>query len=91
MGSMAVEDTPEMIKYVLSEENLERIWEEFKVLISIGLELPSPSERVTMGSVTRVVLYEEAIMAGLRLPLLAVITELLKWYQVYPTQLVPNA
>lgn len=84
-GSMAVEDTPEAIESILDGEDLARIREEFNILVSIKLELPGPSKRVTIRSVTRVASYEEAFRVGLRLPLLTIVVELLKWYQICPT------
>lgn len=84
MGSMAVDDTPKAIKSILDEEYLVRIRKEFNILASIRLELPSSSKRVTMGSATRVALYEEAFRTRLRHPLPAIIVELLRWYKVCP-------
>lgn len=88
---MAFKDYPKAFESVLGEEDLAKIREKLNIPVSIRLELPSASERVTMGLTTRVALYEEAFRAGLKLLLLAFVAELLKWYQVCPTQLVPNA
>lgn len=47
----------------------------------IELELPSSSNRVTIGSMTRVALYKDEFMVGLKLLLLGVLAELLKFVQ----------
>lgn len=63
----------------------------YAIPVSAVLELPGPFERMTMGSVTRVALHEDALRAGPRLLLPAIVVEMLRWYQVCPTQVVPNA
>lgn len=82
---MAIEDAPQIIMSILNEGDLVRIQEEFKIPMSIRLKLPGPSKRVTTRLTIWVALYKEALRARLRLPLLAVIAELLQWYQVCPT------
>lgn len=44
----------------------------------VRLELLGPSERMTMESMTQVVLHEDMLKAGLRFLLLIVVTELLR-------------
>lgn len=83
--SMVVKDTLEVIEFVLGEEDLTSIQEEFSILVLVRLELSGPSERMTMGSMIRMALHEDAFKARLRLPLPAIITKLLRWYQVCPT------
>lgn len=84
MESMAAEDTLQAIEFVLGEKDLMRIREEFDFLMSIRLELLSPSKRISSRMVTRVALDEEACKAMLRLSLSTIIIELLQWYQVVP-------
>lgn len=52
LGSMAVEYTPKGMESVLGGDNLVKIQECF-ILMSIGLKLPGPFERMIMGSVMR--------------------------------------
>lgn len=82
---MAAKNTLEVIESILGEGDLMRIWEELNIPASIVLELPGPSKRVTMGLATQVALYEEAFSIRLRLLLLIVLIELLRWYHVCPT------
>lgn len=50
-----------------------------------------PSKRMTIGSATRVALYEDALKAKLRFSIPTINAEAVRWYQVASTQLVPNA
>lgn len=77
-GSMVVKDPPVAIESILCEEDLVRIQKEFNIMASIRLELLGSFEKVTMGSATRVALYEVVFRARLRLPLPIVIIELLR-------------
>lgn len=70
---MVAEDTSQIIESILNEEDLARIKEEFKISVSIKLELPGPFERIIKGSVTRMALYEEAFWARSWLPLPTII------------------
>lgn len=83
-GSMVAKETPKAIKFILDEKDFMKIQEELNIPASIKLKLSGPFERVTMGSVTQVVLYEEMFRTGLRLLLPAVVTKLLRWCQVCP-------
>lgn len=81
IGSMVMEDTPKEIKSILGEEDPVRI----VIPMLVKLELPGPSERMTIGLVTRVALHEDVFRVGLRLLFTLIIVELLRWYQVCPT------
>lgn len=85
MRSMTIDDTPQIIESMLSEEDLVKIREEYTILVLIGLELSGPSDRITTMLMTQVALYEEAFRVRLRLLLPGIVAKLLWWYQVYPT------
>lgn len=51
MGLMTIDDTPQMIEFVLSEEDLLWIRDEYDILESIKFELLGPFDRVTIGLV----------------------------------------
>lgn len=51
---MAVKDTPKGIEFILGEDSLVKI-QEYTIPLSIRLKVPGPSDRMTMGSTTRVV------------------------------------
>lgn len=91
METVAVEDTYKVFKSILGEENLMRIQEEYAIPMSVRLELLGPSMKMTMGSTIRAALHEDLLKIGLRFLLPTIIVELLRWYQVCPTQLVPSA
>lgn len=43
--------------------------------MSFRLEVPGPSKRMTIGSMTHVTLHEDALGAGLRFPILAIVAQ----------------
>lgn len=85
MESMAAKDILHVIEFILTKEDLVLIREEYAILMSIGLKLRCPFDRVTMGSASEVALCKEVFKAGLRLFLPGVMARLLRWYQVCPT------
>lgn len=90
IGLMVAKDALDVIKSTLSEEDLTRFREEYGIPDLMRLKLLGPSDRVTMGLITHVALYEEVFKVRPRLSLLSVVVELLRWYQICPTQMVPS-
>lgn len=72
---MLVEDTPEAIEFILGEEDLTGIQEEYTIPLSIRLKLQGHSKRMTMGSMTHMALHEDVFKARLRLLLSAIIAK----------------
>lgn len=63
---------------------------DYGILVSFRVEISGPSERMTMGSMTHMVLHEDMLGVVLRFRIPTIVTKLLRWYQVAPMQLVPN-
>lgn len=59
--------------------------------MGIHLKIPRKSESIIGGIATRVALHEESLEAGLRIPILLAMSDLLQRYNLCPVQLVSNA
>lgn len=65
--------------------------EKFVLAIAFRLKVPEKIERITGVTATRVTLHEKSLNAGLTIPMLPAMADLLLWYNLCPVQLVPNA
>lgn len=68
------------VKTILEEDDLKRMKTTYKIPDSIVLEVPSLSSKVTSSQYGRLALYVESLKASLRLQILDIFAELLRWY-----------
>ena len=81
MDTLGVYQSPDTVKSILEEDDLERIWREYETLDGIVLEAPNLSDRMTSSQENRIPLYDTALKVDIRLPIFEVLIELLRWYR----------
>lgn len=83
--------TPEIAASILMEEKVCQLGEKFGFMVGIHLEVPRKDEHITEGTMMRVTLHKESLNAGLRIPMVPAMANLLRWYNLCSVQLVSNA
>jgi hypothetical protein len=87
MGTYAAESIPS----VTTEEDLTFLRARFQVPDSVALRVPTAEERACTARPGEVCLYFHSFEAGLRLPFPQIVREVLNYFSIAPSQLVPNA
>ena len=80
MDVLEIHQTPNIVKSILKDDDLQRILKEFGILESRVLEVSNLFGRATFFPENSIALYEEALKAGFRFSILKVFIELLGWY-----------
>lgn len=76
--------TPETVVSILTEKRVLQLKEKFILVADICLEVFGKSERIIEGMAMRVAYHEESLNAGLRIPMLPAMVDLLRWYNLCP-------
>lgn len=90
MGAEELGLAPKITASTLIKKKVCQLGDKFVLAACIHLEVPWENECITEGMAMSIALHEESLNAGLRIPELLVMANLLGWYNLYPVQLVPN-
>ena len=86
-----VEFAPLTIPSEIQEEDLVRVRELYPTSSEFQLEAPGPGDGVCFPLHDRISFYEKCFRAGVRLPLHPFFVTLLRYLEISPCALVPNA
>ncbi|GFZ04977.1 hypothetical protein Acr_17g0005490 [Actinidia rufa] len=76
---------------IMTKDELDSLIESFSFHSSVQIRLPEEDETIASTHSGEVAFYEAAFRAVLRFPIHPTIRKILYYYNIYPTQLVPNA
>lgn len=83
--------TLEITTSIMVEKKVLQLGEKLVLVTCICLEGPARNERITEEMAMRIALHEESLNAGLKIPMLLAMANLLRWYNLCLAQLVPKA